>query len=92
MDLHLGPWFARVAFLCGCFASDTGDTVVSKVEARIGESFAFPKEFQSLVAPDLKKDPTLATTPSAKRAKLSAFWDEMTQRPGWKKVYAQGLF
>ena len=92
MDLHLAPWLARLAFLCGCSATDSGDAVVSKLEARVGDGLTFPKDFQTMIAPDLKTDPTLATTPGAKRAKLAALWDEMTQRPGWKKVYSQGLF
>jgi len=92
VDLHLGPWIARVAFLCGCSSSDGGDVVVAKIEGRIGDGFALPKNFQTIVAPDLSADPTLAATPGAKRSKLAAFWDEMIARPSWKGIFSQGLF
>lgn len=90
--MHLGPWVARVAFLCGCSASDGGDAVVAKIEGRIADGFILPKNFQTMVAPDLNADPSLAITPGAKRAKLAAFWDEMAARPSWKGIYGQGLF
>jgi len=90
-DLHLAPWLARIAFLTGCSASESGDSVVAKLEARIGDNFTFPKDFIAMAAPDLNADPALAITPGAKRAKLAAFWDEMKIRPSWKKAYGDEL-
>lgn len=90
-DLHLGPWLARIAFLSGGLASDTGDAIVTKIEQRVGDNFALPKDFQTFISPDLNADPSLTITPGAKRAKLAAFWDEMKMRPSWKKVYGDKL-
>ena len=98
VDLHLGPWLARVAYLAGAEPNESGDTVIAKIEARVGADFALPKSFQTVVVP---KDPAAAAAdegaaalqvaPGAKRVKLAAFWDEMKIRPSWKKVYGEKL-
>lgn len=89
--MHLGPWLARIASLAGSVASDNGDTIVAKIEARVGDGFAFSKDFLSTIVPDLDADPTLVPMPGAKRVKLAAFWDEMKLRPSWIKVYGESL-
>ncbi|KAL5535377.1 hypothetical protein ACEPAF_3471 [Sanghuangporus sanghuang] len=91
VDLHLGPWLARIAALCGGLATDNGDVIISKIESRIGDRFALPKDFQQIVAPELGADPFLQITPGAKRVKLAVFWDEMKGRASWMKVYRDGL-
>ncbi|KAH8120159.1 hypothetical protein DFH11DRAFT_1558649 [Phellopilus nigrolimitatus] len=91
VDLHLGPWLARVANDCEGLATDSGDTIVAKIEKRVGNNFTLPKNFQSIISPDLGADPSLNITPGAKRAKLAAFWDEMKGRSSWKKVYGDKL-
>ncbi|EJD04111.1 uncharacterized protein FOMMEDRAFT_140176 [Fomitiporia mediterranea MF3/22] len=94
VDLHLAPWLARIAFLCDGLTSDDGDTIVAKIETRIGGGFTLPKDFQSVASPTPNQvpDPSLEITPGAKRVKLAAFWDEMKQRSSWKKVYGESLF
>lgn len=92
VDLHLAPWLARVASLCDGLHTDSGDTIIAKIEARIGDGFVLPKTFQAVVAPDLTADPSLEITPGAKRVKLAAFWDEIKARSSWKKVYGEGLY
>lgn len=97
-DLHLAPWLARIAYLCGAVPDESGDSVVAKIEARVGTDFALPKSFQTLVVP---KNPAAAAAdegaaalqiaPGAKQAKLAAFWDEMKVRASWKKVYGEKL-
>lgn len=91
VDLHLGPWLARVASLCDGLHTDSGDTIIAKIESRIGDGFVLPKNYQSVISPDLAVDPSQEITPGAKRVKLAAFWDEMKERPSWKKVYADNL-
>jgi len=91
-DMHLAPWLARIVKLSGGSASDDGDTIVAKLEARVGDNFAFTKDFTSTNVPDLKEDPELVTKPGTKRVKLAAFWDEMKLRPSWNGVYGEGLF
>ena len=83
VDLHLGPWLARIVTLCDGLPTDDGDTIVSKIEARIGDGFTLPKDFQTVVSPDLNTDPSLQITPGAKRVKLAVFWDEATRRASW---------
>lgn len=91
VDLHLGPWVARIASLCGAVAADNGDTVIAKIEQRIGDRFALPKDFAQIASPELGADPSLQITPGAKRVKLAVFWDEMKGRASWMKVYRDGL-
>ena len=91
VDLHLGPWLARIVTLCEGLPTDDGDTIISKIEASIGDGFTLPKDFQTVASPDLTTDPSLQITPGAKRTKLAAFWDEITRRASWKKVYGEGL-
>ena len=91
VDLHLGPWLARVAYLCGGLASDNGDTIVAKIEKRVGNGFVLPQSFEAVAVPDLSKDASPETTPGAKKSKLSVLWDELRPRPSWEKVYGNAL-
>ncbi|THH11191.1 hypothetical protein EW145_g792 [Phellinidium pouzarii] len=91
VDLHLGPWLAHIALLCDGVPSDSGDTIVAKIETRVGNGFTLPKTFQTFVSSELGADPSLEITPGAKRSKLAAFWDEMKVRPSWKKIYGEKL-
>lgn len=83
-----------MAYLSDASPTDNGDTVIAKIEVRVGGGFALPKSFQTIVVP---KNPAAAEgtelqlTPGAKRAKLAAFWDEMRIRPSWSKVYGEKL-
>ena len=86
-DLHLGPWFIHVASLLGCSLADDGDEVLTRLEARIGNQFAFPRNFQLLAVPDLHSNPTEEVSLGEKRAKLAVYWDVLRARPSWKKVY-----
>lgn len=90
VDLHLGPWLARVAYLCGGLASDDGDTITAKIETRVG--FVLPRSFEAVTVPlTVAEDPSLEITPGAKKSKLSILWDELKIRPSWKKVYGDAL-
>jgi len=85
-DLHLAPWLANIAIMSGASLSSDGDTVISKLQARIGEDFVLPKDFQTPANADPKADPASQVTPGSKRTKLAAFWDEMKARPSWNKL------
>ena len=90
VDLHLGPWLARVAYLCGGLASDDGDTIIAKIETRVG--FVLPRSLEAVTVPlTVAEDPSLEITPGAKKSKLSILWDELKIRPSWKKVYGDAL-
>ncbi|TDL28645.1 hypothetical protein BD410DRAFT_824311 [Rickenella mellea] len=90
-DVHLAAWLSRIAYMVGGTVTDTGDEILGKIERKISNGFTFPKDFQAPAVLESKVDPSLQVTPGAKRAKLAAFWDDMTARPSWKKVYADGL-
>ncbi|KAI5121249.1 hypothetical protein M0805_002295 [Coniferiporia weirii] len=91
VDLHLGPWLARVASLCGGLPFDDGDSIIAKIQTRVGNDFVLPKNFQTFVSSEVGADPSLEITPGAKRAKLAAFWDAMKVRPSWIKIYGEKL-
>ncbi|KAF8227425.1 hypothetical protein L208DRAFT_1424732 [Tricholoma matsutake] len=84
-DLHLAAWTARLVKLAGGTAEDDGNTVVTKLEAHIGNGFILPKDFQDTDAQGIDSQ-------EARRSKLSAFWDAVKERPSWKKVYGNGLY
>lgn len=81
-DLHLAGWLTRVVKLVGGTKDDSGETVVVKLEEYIGGGFMIPRDFPAdQVRPG-----------NGKQTKIGAFWDTTRERPGWKKVYADGLY
>jgi hypothetical protein len=80
-DLHLAGWLTRVVKLAGGTKDDDGETVVVKLEKYIGGGFMIPQDFPA--------DPV---RPENGKRKIGAFWDTIRERPGWKKVYADGLY
>ena len=86
-----GGFTAAYKALSPGYAADSGDTVITKIEQRIGDQFALPKDFAQIASPELGADPSLQITPGAKRVKLAVFWDEMKGRASWMKVYRDGL-
>ena len=107
--MHLAPWLTRLASLCDGKPTDNGDTIVSKITAKLNAfysssaaangasasgEFKFPKTFQSTIIPDDGKvDPALAgSAATTRRIKLAVFWDEISARPSWRRVYGGGLF
>jgi len=79
-DLHLAGWLSRVVNLSGGTKDDDGKTIVVKLEEYIGGGFVIPRDFLA--------DPVRPE----KQTKIGAFWDMVRERPGWKKVYADGLY
>jgi glutathione S-transferase len=90
-DLHLAAWLARIIMLSGGQASDDGNTIVSKLEAHIGDSFSLPKDFSVAEARRRAGLPANNIPASERQARLAAFWDAIKERPSWKKVYVDGL-
>jgi hypothetical protein len=66
--------------LAGGTKDDNGETVVVKLEEYIGGGFVIPRDFST------------DQVRSENGTKISAFWDTIRERPGWKKVYADGLY
>lgn len=90
-DIHFAAWLARVAKLSGATAADDGNTVIAKIEQRIGGSFVLPKDIS---IPEARRKSGLAPgnfQPTDMQSKFAAFWDAMKERSSWKKVYADGL-
>lgn len=79
-DLHLAGWLSRVVKLAGGMKDDNGETIVVKLEEYIGGGFMMPRDFKA----DQVRD--------EKQTKIGAFWDAVRERPGWKKVYTDGLY
>jgi hypothetical protein len=67
--------------LCGGDGNDDGATVVKKIEEQIG-GVKLARDF--VVEPARGK--------GERQNKVGAFWDAIRERPGWKKIYGQGLF
>ena len=81
--MHLAPWLTRLASLCDGKPTDNGDTIVSKITAKLNAfhsssaaangasasgEFKFPKTFQSTIIPDDGKvDPALAGSSATTR-------------------------
>lgn len=59
---------------------DNGETIVAKLEEYIGGGFVMPRDF---VGDQVRPE---------KQTKIGAFWDTIRERPGWKKVYTEGLY
>ena len=68
--------------LVGGTKDDNGETVVIKLEEYIGGGFVIPRD---LPAGQVRSE-------GGKQTKIGAFWDTIRERPGWKKVYADGLY
>jgi hypothetical protein len=66
--------------LSGGTKDDNGKTIVVKLEEYIGGGFVIPRDF---LADQARNE---------KQTKIGAFWDIVRERPGWKKVYADGLY
>ncbi|KAF7347854.1 Glutathione S-transferase [Mycena venus] len=80
VDLSLAGWIRAVVMLAGGSAGDDGSTAIGKLEASFGGGFSLPKDFQVVDA--RRKD-------GAAVSKLAGFWDAMSERASWKKVYKQ---
>jgi glutathione S-transferase len=78
VDLSLAAWLRSVVILAGGADGDDGSTAIGKLEAYLGGDFMLPKDFQVVDA--RRKD-------SAAVSKLAGFWDAMSERGSWKKVY-----
>lgn len=81
-DLHLAGWLTRVVMLVGGTKDDNGETIVVKLEEYIGGGFMILRDFP---ADQIRPG-------NGKQTKIGAFWDATRERPGWKKVYADGLY
>lgn len=82
-DLHLAGWLTRVVKLASGTKDDNGETVVVKLEEYIGGGFVMPRDYYP--ADQVRSE-------NGKQTKIGAFWDAIRERPGWKKVYADGLY
>lgn len=73
-----------MAKLVGGTKDDNGETVAVKLEEYIGGGFMIPRDFPAeQIRPQAE---------NGKQTKIGAFWDTIRERPGWKKVYADGLY
>ncbi|KAJ6509510.1 hypothetical protein C8R47DRAFT_1315120 [Mycena vitilis] len=78
VDLSLAAWLRSVVILAGGTDGDDGSTALGKVEAYLGKDAVLPKDFHVVDA--RRKD-------DAAVSKLAGFWDAMSERASWKKVY-----
>jgi len=78
VDLSLASWIRTVVMLAGGSTDDDGSTAIGKLETYFGGDFALPKDFHIVDA--RRKD-------GAAVSKLAGFWDAMSERASWKKVY-----
>jgi len=74
-DLSLAAWIRGVVMLAGGEAGDDGSVAIGKLEGYCG--CELPKDFQLV---DVRRK-------DAAVSKLAAFWDAMSERESWKKVY-----
>lgn len=74
-----------MAKLIGGTKDDNGEAIVVKLEAYIGGGFVIPRVF---LAEQARHDNAM----QEKQAKIGVFWDAVRERPGWKQVYADGLY
>lgn len=84
-DLHLAGWLSRVVKLAGGTKNDDGETIVLKLEKYIGGGFVIPRNF---LAEQVRHE----NVKHEKQTKIGVFWDAVRERPGWKKVYGDGLY
>ncbi|KAJ6575089.1 hypothetical protein B0H19DRAFT_1254707 [Mycena capillaripes] len=78
VDLSLAAWIRNIVILAGGAAGDDGSKALGKVEGYLG--FELPKDFRVVDA--RRKD-------SGTVSKLAGFWDAMSERASWKKVYTK---
>ncbi|EMD42081.1 hypothetical protein CERSUDRAFT_110630 [Gelatoporia subvermispora B] len=90
-DMHLAPWFTRLAKISGATAVDDGNTVVRKIEAHVGQGLTLPRDLSMAEARRRIGVPAVESDADEQQARLAAFWDAIRERPSWKKVYANGL-
>ncbi|KAF9478539.1 hypothetical protein BDN70DRAFT_933330 [Pholiota conissans] len=81
-DLHLAGWLARVGKLAGVTRQDDGETMVKKLEGRVGGGFRLVRDFRN----------ERGGVEKGAETKLGAFWDAVGERDSWKKVYSEGLY
>lgn len=84
-DLHLAGWLARVVKLAGGTKDDNGEIIIVKLEEYIGGGLVIPRDF---LAEQVRRE----NAKDEKQTKIGAFWDAVRERPGWKKVYGNGLY
>jgi hypothetical protein len=90
-DIHLIAWLARIAKLTGGLPTDDGNTIISKIESRLGCTFS-----QDISVVEARRraglDAGIAPPAEGRRqSRLAALWDTMKDRESWKKVYGAGL-
>lgn len=77
--------------LSGADVHDSGNTIVEKLEAHIGDGFSLPKDFSVAEARRRAGLPATNVSATEREARLAAFWEAARERASWKKVYADGL-
>ncbi|KAJ6604627.1 hypothetical protein DFH09DRAFT_316272 [Mycena vulgaris] len=77
-DLSLAAWISSLVIMAGGTPKDDGSAAIGKLEVHIGGGFVLPKDFQVV---DARRKEGAAVS------KLAGFWDAMSERESWKKVY-----
>ncbi|KAJ7225537.1 hypothetical protein GGX14DRAFT_639472 [Mycena pura] len=75
-DVSLAAWMRKVVILAGGTAGNDGATAISTLESYIG--FTLAKNYQAVDAREKEV---------AMVSKLEAFWQAMSSRSSWKKMY-----
>ncbi|THH19728.1 hypothetical protein EW146_g1481 [Bondarzewia mesenterica] len=85
-DIHIVAWLAWLIKLSGGSTMDNGADAIRKLEQHVGGGFRLPKDAFPPSSQAPSSEGTTPTNPVA-QAKLSIIWDNVKERPSWKKVY-----
>lgn len=90
--MHLAAWLHELVTLSGGDAQGNGISAISSLEEHIGGGFALPKEEAipavAAAAPRPSSNPMIsATGTELPKSKLAVFWDALTERSSWQKVF-----
>jgi hypothetical protein len=88
-DIHLAVWLAHVAKLTDGLSTDDGNTIVSKIELRLG--CTFPQDISVAEARRRAGLDVTSVGASQRQSRLAALWDSLKERESWKKIYKDGL-
>ncbi|THH14723.1 hypothetical protein EW146_g5646 [Bondarzewia mesenterica] len=85
-DIHIVAWLAWLIKLSGGSMTDNGADAIRKLERHIVDGFRLPKDAFPPSSQASSSEGTTLMNPVA-QAKLSIIWDNVKERPSWKKVY-----
>ncbi|THH04733.1 hypothetical protein EW146_g10099 [Bondarzewia mesenterica] len=85
-DIHIVAWLAWLIKLSGGNTTDNGADAIRKLERHVVGGFRLPKDAFPPSSQVPSSEGTTLMNPVA-QAKLSIIWDNIKERPSWKKVY-----